>query len=71
MADNKFRSDRGRDPLAQLARLIAQGDPYAESASDDAYFRTALIHRVQRTPSLGRPLLPLPSHLPMPIALRQ
>jgi nitrate reductase NapE component len=40
MADNKFRSDRGRDPLAQLARLIAQGDPYAESASDDAYDAT-------------------------------
>jgi SPOR domain len=37
MADNNLRSDRGRDPLAALARLIAQGDPYAESASGDAY----------------------------------
>ena len=37
MADNNLRSDRGRDPLAALARLIAQRDPYAESASGDAY----------------------------------
>jgi hypothetical protein len=35
MADNNLRSDRGRDPLAALARLIAQADPYAESASGD------------------------------------
>jgi len=27
MADNNFRSDRGRDPLAELARLIGQGEP--------------------------------------------
>ena len=26
MADNDYRSDRGRDPLAELARLIGQGD---------------------------------------------
>ena len=26
MADNNYRSDRGRDPLAELARLIGQGD---------------------------------------------
>jgi hypothetical protein len=41
MADNNFRSDRSRDPLAELARLIGradphqtdpyQADPYAES----------------------------------------
>lgn len=31
MADGNFRSDRGRDPLAELARLIGQADPYAES----------------------------------------
>ena len=34
MADNNLRS--GRDPLAELARLIAQG-ARAESASSDAY----------------------------------
>jgi cell division septation protein DedD len=37
MAGNNLRSDRGRDPLAELARLIAQADPYIESASGDAY----------------------------------
>ena len=34
MADN-LRSNRGRDPLAELARLIAENDLYAESASGD------------------------------------
>jgi SPOR domain len=37
MAGNNLRSDRGRDPLAELARLIAQADPYIESASGDTY----------------------------------
>src|SRR6185437_15535585 len=27
MANNTFRSDRGRDPLAELARLIGQSNP--------------------------------------------
>jgi cell division septation protein DedD len=44
MADNKFRSDRGRDPLAALARLIAQGDPYAESASGYDAPRSSVAH---------------------------
>src|ERR1700730_17143126 len=37
MADNNFRSDRSRDPLAELARLIGQGGPYAESAPHQYY----------------------------------
>src|SRR5271163_1452307 len=37
MADNNFRSDHGRDPLADLARLIGQGDPYAEGAPHRSY----------------------------------
>ena len=32
MADNNFRSDRGRDPIAELARLIVQAHPDVESA---------------------------------------
>ena len=32
MADNNFRSDRGRDLLAELARLIGQADPHGKSA---------------------------------------
>jgi hypothetical protein len=37
MADNNFRSDRGRDPLAELARLIGQGDPHAEDGPHQSY----------------------------------
>ena len=37
MAGNNLRSNRGRDPLADLARLIAQAAPCSESASGDAY----------------------------------
>jgi hypothetical protein len=32
MADNNCRSDRGRDPIAELARLIVQAHPDVESA---------------------------------------
>jgi len=31
MDDKRFRSDRGRDPIAELARLIAQADAHDES----------------------------------------
>jgi sporulation related protein len=37
MADNNFRSDRSRDPLAELARLIGQGNPHAQNASQQSY----------------------------------
>jgi len=36
MADNKFRSDRDHDAIAELARLIGQADPHAESAPADS-----------------------------------
>ena len=39
MADNNFRSDRGRDPLAGLARLIGQAEPHGESAPANNDFR--------------------------------
>jgi hypothetical protein len=39
MADNNFRSDRGRDPLAGLARLIGQAHPHGESAPANNDFR--------------------------------
>ena len=39
MADNTFRSDRGRDPLAELALLIGQADPHGESAPANNGFR--------------------------------
>ena len=39
MANNKFRSDRERDPIAELAQLIAEADPYGEMAAPDNGFR--------------------------------
>jgi hypothetical protein len=37
MADNSFRSDRNRDPLAELARLIGQGDAHPGGAAQQSY----------------------------------
>jgi hypothetical protein len=37
MADNNFRSDRSRDPLAELARLIGQADSYADGGPHETY----------------------------------
>jgi hypothetical protein len=39
MADKKFRSDRDRDSIAELARLIGRADPHAESAPADSDLR--------------------------------
>src|SRR5262249_23815255 len=39
MANKKFRSDRERDPIAELAQLIAEADPYGERAAPDNRFR--------------------------------
>ena len=37
MANNAFRSDRGRDPLAELARLIGQSNPSSGGTSPESY----------------------------------
>jgi hypothetical protein len=39
MANNKFRSGRERDAIAELAQLIAEADPYGERAAPDNRFR--------------------------------
>jgi hypothetical protein len=39
MADNNSRSDRGRDPIAELARLIVQAHPDVESAPAEPQLR--------------------------------
>ena len=39
MTNNKFRSGRERDPIAELAQLIAEADPYGERAAPDNRFR--------------------------------
>lgn len=38
MDDKRFRSDRERDPITGLARLIAQADTRQESAPSDSRF---------------------------------
>jgi hypothetical protein len=51
MAENNFRSDRGRDPIAELARLIGQADPHGENAAANDAFREA----APRTAVMDRP----------------
>ena len=41
MAENNFRSDRRRDPIAELAQLIGQADPHGENAAANDGFREA------------------------------
>ena len=41
MADNNFRSDRARDPLAELARLIAQADLRKSAPADNGFRKEA------------------------------
>jgi hypothetical protein len=43
MDDKRFRSDRERDPIAELARLIAQAHTHEESAPSDDRFREETI----------------------------
>ena len=43
MAANEFRSARDRDPLAELARLIAQADTHEESALPDNWSREETV----------------------------
>src|SRR5262249_46741093 len=39
MANNKLRAGRERDPIAELAQLIAEADPYGGRAAPDNRFR--------------------------------
>jgi hypothetical protein len=67
MADNNFRSDRRRDPIKELARLIGQADPHAESAPADNGLRqeTAWDDYDEPRPGL-RPAPQLPGYLNAP-----
>jgi hypothetical protein len=65
MAPNKFRSDRERDPIAEVARLTAQADAYGRSAAIHNRFR-------QETASEGydeAPWLPPAPQLPADLNL--
>ncbi len=53
MDDKRFRSDRERDPIAELARLIAQGETHEESAPSDNRFREETVSDgYDKTPEL-------------------
>ena len=43
MADERFRSDREYDPIAELARLIAQSDTRGRSAPAGSRFRDETV----------------------------
>jgi hypothetical protein len=43
MGDERFQSDRGHEPIAELARLIAQSDTYRERASVGNCFREEIV----------------------------
>jgi len=43
MVGKRSQPDRERDPIAELARLIAQSDPHEESAPADNRFRKATV----------------------------
>jgi hypothetical protein len=62
MADNNFRSDRGRDPLAGLARLIGQADPHGENAAANDAFREAGASHGCDEPSQLPPAHQLPGY---------
>ena len=53
MDDKRFRSDRERDPIAELARLIAQADTQEESAPSDNRLRQETVSvDYEETPAL-------------------
>ena len=53
MHDKRFRSDRERDPIAELARLIAQADTQEESAPSDNRLRQGTVSvDYEETPEL-------------------
>jgi hypothetical protein len=53
MDDKRFRSDRERDPIAELARLIAQADTQEESAPSDNRLRQETVSvDYEETPEL-------------------
>src|SRR5215510_13477262 len=66
MANNKFRSGRERDPIAELAQLIAEADPCGERAAPDNRFRREIASEghieAPRVPPA--PQLPADVHAP-------
>jgi hypothetical protein len=65
MAANKFLSDRKSDPVAELARLITEADPYGGSAPADHRFREEITPNGCEAPALP-PAPQLPGDLNAP-----
>jgi hypothetical protein len=66
MANNKFRSDRERDPIAELAQLIAEADPYGERAAPDNRFRQEIASESHDEAPWLPPSPQLPADLNVP-----
>ena len=66
MADHNFRSDRGEDPIAELARLIGQAVPHGESAPADRGWREGTASEGYEEPTRLPPAPQLPGRLNAP-----
>jgi hypothetical protein len=66
MADHNFRSDRGGDPIAELARLIGQAVPHGESAPADRGWREGTASEGYEEPTRLPPVPQLPGRLNAP-----
>jgi hypothetical protein len=63
MADHNFRSDRGEDPIAELARLIGQAVPHRERAPADRGWREGTASEGYEEPTRLPPAPQLPGRL--------
>ena len=66
MTNNKFRSDRERDPIAELAQLIAEADPYGERAAPDNRLRQEIASESHDEAPWLPPSPQLPADLNVP-----
>jgi hypothetical protein len=66
MANNKFPSDRERDPIAELAQLIAEADPYGERAAPGSRFRQETASESHNEAPWLPPAPQLPADLNVP-----
>jgi hypothetical protein len=71
MADHNFRSDRGQDPIAELARLIGQADPHGKSAPADRGWREGTASEGYEEPTRLPPAPHLPGRLNAPRPIRR
>jgi hypothetical protein len=63
MGDERFQSDRQNDPIAELARLIAQSDTYGERASVGNRFQEEIVSDGYNEPPEFPPAPQLPVDL--------